>query len=255
MKLYFDMEATLAEGGDTVGFFADYAGHPFHIACASLRRDRGHAASTSLRKDRGHRAIIGEQVPGRAWDEANYVGHHLTQTEARELLHQLTSQQQAGVKIFTHNGTGFDFLLLGLEAGRLAEAAQLALDSYDLCFQLLCMLGYPVGLEAISLGMGLGSKENGGELIPGLWEAGKVEEVLVHLLDDTRLLRSIIEEVEKTKVIKWYTRSGNFRAVHVPKLLTVQECLKLPPVDNSWMDKPWKREDFIEWIETNLLSE
>jgi hypothetical protein len=153
-----------------------------------------------------------------------------------------------GVKVFAHNGTGFDWQLLARITGRTELCKALCLSSYDLCFQMLCTLGYPIGIQAIAEGFKLPDKEMSGGDAPIEWHAGNYDAVRDYVVGDVLRLEQAVLETMRKKAITWRTKKGGLRSQSMTRFLTVEECLALPLPDTSWMDKPIEREDVISWI-------
>ena len=54
--------------------------------------------------------------------------------------------------------------------------------------------------------------------------------------------------------IQWITKKGYRKAEILPRLKTVEEVLKDPEPDQSWMDTPLERSKFIKWIPESVLK-
>jgi hypothetical protein len=152
--------------------------------------------------------------------------------------------------ILTHNGVGFDLDILAEESGMRKECAELAMNSVDTMFHFFCLQGYPVGLDAISKGMGLKGKTEGmhGGLAPVMWAEGKFEEVLAYVTQDVISTLEVALAVEKEKRVKWISKRGKLNIVHIPRWLTAEESLTIREPDTSWMTDPMRRSKFLEWM-------
>ncbi len=118
-------------------------------------------------------------------------------------------------------------------------------------FHVLCQLGHGVGLDAAARGMGLAGKPEGmnGGLAPTLWAEGKREEVLRYVGHDARTTLDVARACESCGEFRWVARSGRLRCMTLGEgWLTVEEALRLPLPDTSWMDEPWPREKFTGWM-------
>lgn len=212
--------------------------YPFHISCASVRYSTG-------------KNIV---LVGGTHERPHVRG--LGRAEVVDLLDLLIEEQAKNdAMIFTHNGSSFDYRLLAQETGRYGDAARLMLDSYDLCFQLLCTLGYPVGLGSLCLGMGLPGKLEKGEDAPLLWEQQYFERVLDYVSGDTLALKRVLRWIQSHKYAAWTSQNGNASGVVVGKFLTVRECLRLPKPDTSWMEHALVPTEQIQWIVPHVRSE
>lgn len=163
-------------------------------------------------------------------------------------LLRLADKISEGHKVFAHNGVNFDWQLLARITGEHALCASLCLQSYDLCFQAICTLGYPIGLNSIARAVGSNEKEMEGGDAPSEWHAGNYDDVIRYVSGDVKRLRDVILYIFKTGALTWYTRAGIQRSISMPRLLTVEQCLELPLPDTSWMTDPISREDNIAWM-------
>ena len=191
---------------------------------------------------------------------------------ALHLLYVLKDAVEHGYSIVTWNGLSFDFRVLGIESGDVHLAKELALQHIDPCFEAFCKNGYPVGLNAVSLGLGFKGKvhevvlKSGEKLMkmegsqaPALWRAGEIPAVLEYLKGDVVSLLEVVEAIEKQGQIRWTSKSGRPMKLEMD-LLTVEDCLQLPVPDTSWMKDPWTRDKFAGWlnlpaIETDELED
>lgn len=164
-----------------------------------------------------------------------------------DYLHAMVNR---GYTILTWNGLGFDWWQLAFESGLYSECAELAINHVDPMFQVLCVKGFPVGLDAVSKGLGLAGKTEGmsGALAPQMWAEGKFQEVLDYVQQDVRATLQVALEIEKRKGLTWIAKSGRRNTLPIPRLLTAQEASQLPLPDTSWMTDPLPRERFTAWM-------
>lgn len=184
----------------------------------------------------------------------NPDGTHAPQMSRQEcatLVHNLQSATAKGYRLLAHNGAGFDLDILAEESGLYAECADLAINSVDTMLQILCVKGYPVGLDAIAKGMGFPGKPEGmkGSLAPQMWADGKFDEVLSYVAQDVRSTLEVALEIEKRRGLTWIAKSGKRNSLPIQRLLTVAEALQLPEPDTSWMSDPMPRSRFLGWME------
>ena len=173
--------------------------------------------------------------------------------EAQSLVKYLTSAADSGYQIVTWNGLGFDFDILAEESGMLPDCRELALNHTDMMFHIFCLKGYPLGLDKAAKGMGLKGKPFGmsGEMAPRMWKDGQFQEVLEYSRQDVRTTLDLAEIVEKQHQLRWLSNRGKPQRLAIPAgWLPVQEALKLPLPDTSWMSDPWPRTKFTKWLET-----
>ena len=171
-------------------------------------------------------------------------------TAAIEYLKQKT---QEGYTIITHNGLGFDFVILAEESGQLEDCRHLAKSHVDMMFHFFCGKGFPIRLNAAAKAIGLSKPENvDGSVAPQLWKQGDCQTVLDYVAQDCRLTLDVAEASEKVKRISWITARGTTSHFELPAgWLTVEEAVQLPLPDTSWMDKPWPRSKFTDWLSTS----
>lgn len=175
----------------------------------------------------------------------------LSKAEAGKLVAELQKLVREGYTLVSWNGLGFDFTILAEESGETAACAALALDHVDMLFHVLCTLGYPVGLQKASEGMGLPGKTAGvsGAEAPAMWAAGRHREIMDYCVQDVRLTLQLAELCEEKKLFSWVTQKGARRQLPLPHgWLSVREALKLPVPDTSWMTEPLHRSHFAGWL-------
>ena len=171
--------------------------------------------------------------------------------ETMEMEDSLFALTQFDNKVVTWNGLSFDFRVLADESGMLEECSYLAMNHVDMMFQILCIKGYPAGLNAVAKGMGLEGKTEGmsGALAPIMWKGTDEDrkKVIEYVIQDAKTTYEVYKAIEEHKYIKWTSKSGKPQFMPIPKWLTVKECLSLPLPDTSWMTNPMKREDMYSW--------
>jgi hypothetical protein len=172
-----------------------------------------------------------------------------------DMFAYLCDKEARGYKILTWNGLGFDFDVLAEESG--ADCADLALNHIDMMFHLFCLKGFPLGLNAAALGMGLPGKTEGmdGALAPELWQNGEYEKVLEYVSQDVRTTLALAQAVDAAGKLNWTAKSGRANSVPIPRWLTCREALDLPLPDTKWMTDPWSRRKFTEWIPAQPLPD
>jgi len=175
----------------------------------------------------------------------------MSQEDAQGLVQYLAKMAAQGYRILTWNGLGFDFDILAEESNAAAGCRECALRHVDMMFHVFCSLGYPVGLEKAAQGMGVPGKPPGmsGVKAPKLWAEGHYQEVLDYVAQDVRTALEIARTGEKRRRFEWITRKGTKNSLPLTNgWLTVQEALRLPEPDTSWMSKPLSRREFTAWM-------
>lgn len=151
----------------------------------------------------------------------------MSKPDANQMLDFLWSVHKKGDKIFTWNGTGFDWRMLAANTGELDACVELALTSYDPAFQVLAQRGMMPALDGVLSGFKLPNKPMKGSKAPEKWEKGEYQEVIDYVISDTTNLRAIAERIEKSRGVRWTSHSGNMNFVpFVRGFLTVEQCLE-----------------------------
>jgi len=181
---------------------------------------------------------------------------HMSQAEVRSMIEQFAAWVDEGYTLLSWNGLGFDFNVLAEESGLTEECARIALDHVDMMFHVVCALGYPVALGKAAEGLGLPGKSGGisGCDAPVMWAQGRFAEVLEYNTQDSRLALAIALEAERRGELLWVTRRGT--KGHMPLAQgwrSVQEALRTPLPDTSWMSDPPTREEFTSWLPSASL--
>ena len=74
--------------------------------------------------------------------------------------------------------------------------------------------------------------------------------VLSYVAQDVRTVMDIAQRVDAVRQVQWTARSGRVNRVPIRRWLTVQEAMRLPEPDTSWMRNPWPRGKFTGWLKT-----
>ena len=173
----------------------------------------------------------------------------MSRSTALELLRHLRSEQERGIPIVTWNGLGFDFRWLGVAAGDVELAAQIALDHFDPMFQFFCQRGFPVGLAKVGEGLGVTqTKTMSGKDAPQAWRDGRHAEVIAYVRGDVQITAAIIRRIAEERGVRWRTQRGTLSGEPMPQLKPVRELIDLPTPDQSWMSEPIPKSKFFEWI-------
>lgn len=186
----------------------------------------------------------------------------MTREGAMRILAALEDAVRLGDTLVTWNGAGFDFRLLADETGRHADCVRLAMASVDMMFQVLCERGHPLSLDAALKGAGLPPKMDevrlrGGESVhisgaeaPQFWQAGEYAAVAAYCAADAERTAALAALCQRSHRLAWISQKGRPNEIYLRTgWLTVEQCLSLPLPDTSWMTKPMRREDVLEWTE------
>ena len=148
------------------------------------------------------------------------------------------------------NGLSFDLKWIGHQAEDIPFAARIALKSFDPMFQFFNQAGFPVALGKVAEGMGISQEKlMDGADAPRQWRAGKHQEVMDYCLGDCQMTNLIICAIQKAKQVRWVTARGSISSKPMPRLKSVEEVIRDPEPDQSWMDTPMAKENFYKWIE------
>ncbi|MGA9533929.1 MAG: ribonuclease H-like domain-containing protein [Anaerolineales bacterium] len=235
MKLAaFDLEIA-AQIPDGVDDWSAY--EPLGISCAAV--------------------ALGDVAPVKFWSGVP----RMTREDCQQLVWDLIQLEEDGYTLVTWNGCGFDFRVLAQESGMVEECGRLAFGHVDLMLVVTFTKGWYLSLQKALEGAGLSGKlkhvalsdgsaidEMNGAQAPGLWAAGEHEAVLAYLEQDVVQLLALAEQVAARGEIRWTSNKGNLQRVPLSRLLTVQECFRIPEPDTSWMTDPPTREQFVAWI-------
>ena len=198
-----------------------------------------------------HGAQAVETINGYGKNDAGMPQPQMSRDECVALVATLQEHVRQGYTLLTWNGLGFDFDILAEESGMHAACCELARAHVDMMFHFFCLKGYPLGLDTAAKGMGLAGKPEGmdGAQAPLLWQQADYEKVLDYVTQDVITTLEVAEAIAARGQIRWRTRAGKPSRVAIPIWLTVNEALKLPVPDNSWMREPMTRARFTGWME------
>jgi hypothetical protein len=118
-------------------------------------------------------------------------------------------------------------------------------------FHVFCDRGFPVALDKAAQALGIPGKPPGmsGVLAPRLWAQGRFQDVMDYVSQDVRIALQIAVKCESQRRFDWLTRRGTVSSMALPRgWLTVQEALRLPEPDTSWMSSPIPRREFTRWL-------
>ena len=203
---------------------------PFHIPVAATAIHNGE-----------ERIWYSEEADGRP-------ALNLTRQRAHELLKYLDEMQQAGFMVCAWNGLGFDLKWIGHQADDMGLAARIALKSYDPMFQFFNQAGFPVGLEKVAQAMGISQEKlMDGADAPKEWRAGNFRKVMDYCLGDCQMNNLIMLAIQKAEETRWVTGKGQIRSKPTPRFKTVEEVIRDPEPDQSWMDTPMSKLKFYQW--------
>ena len=228
--LAFDIEIAKELPDD----FDDFkANRPLGVSCAAALTDEGELTIWHGGKQEG-----------------KYT-EQMTEAEVSEMVDYLWDMIQKGYQIYTWNGLGFDFDILFEESGEDERCKQIARSHVDMMFNFFCIKGYAISLDKASKGMGLEGKTKGmdGALAPKMWREGRYDQVLSYVAQDVRVTLGLAQQCDRKKQVRWTSNRGRDQVCRLPNgWLPVEQALKLPEPDTSWMSTPWPRSKFTGWL-------
>ena len=228
--LAFDIEISKELPDD----FSDFkANRPLGISCAAALTDEGDFSVWHGGKKDGE------------------FTEQMKETEILEMINYLWDMFQTGYQIYTWNGLGFDFDILFEESGGDERCKQMARSHVDMMFHFFCIKGYAISLDKAARGMGLEGKTEGmdGALAPKMWRQGKFTQVLDYLAQDVRITLGLAQQCDHKRKVRWTSNRGREQECSLPEgWLPVDQALKLPEPDTSWMSTPWPRSKFCGWL-------
>lgn len=186
---------------------------------------------------------------------------HMTKETALDMLQVMKEFVDEGRTLLSFNGAQFDFKVLAQITGKRNLCAQLALNHYDIMYDVFLHKGYFVGLDSVlkfhdmgkvhkvTLSDGKVLPNMDGSKAPELWKEGEKEAVLEYLRGDVDGLLKVAEVIEERNKIEWYSRKGNYIKVPTEMLLVKDGLEEIKEPNNSWMEDPVTREDTLEWME------
>ncbi len=211
---------------------------PFHISVATTAIHNGEERMWYSEDDEGRPAL------------------NLTKQRAHELLEYLDEMQQKEFIVCAWNGLNFDLKWIGHQADDMALAARIALKSYDPMFQFFNQAGFPVSLGKVAEGMGIPQKKlMDGEDAPKEWRAGNYQKVMDYCLGDCQMTNLIVLAIQKAREVRWVTGRGRISSKPMPRIKTVEEVIRDPEPDQSWMDTPIPKSKFYKWIQEVIGTE
>ena len=200
-------------------------------------------------------AVAATQIHGgehRLWFSTDASGQPRVQLErqhAQELLQYLEQMQHTGHAICAWNGLGFDLRWIARAANDVPTASRIARAMYDPMYQFFKLKGFPVGLDAVAKGLRIGmNKTMNAADAPREWRAGNHQRVCDYVLGDARMTNEVVSAIIRRREIAWITQRGKLSTVPVPRLRTVEDCMRDPMPDQSWMDSPIPQEKFTRWL-------
>jgi hypothetical protein len=199
-------------------------------------------------------ALPGDAKDPIIWHGKTFDGKpsaRLSPPEAKQIVDELMRLVAKGYTLLTWNGLGFDLDVLGEEADLRQPCRTLAMDHVDMMFHVFCDRGFPVALDKAAQALGIPGKPSGmsGALAPRLWAQERFQDVIGYVSQDARITLQVAMRCEDQQRFDWMTRRGAVSSMDLPRgWLTVQEAMRLPEPDTSWMNSPIPRREFTRWL-------
>jgi hypothetical protein len=192
---------------------------------------------------------------------------HMTVDTAKNLVYKMVEYTEQGYFLYGWNLVKFDIPVLAYFTGLFEILGKLALESIDPMAIVTFNKGYYLSLNSSLVGAGVSEKVHevilndgshlekmSGMLAPTLWRSGEIEAVKTYLHGDITAPLELATAIEKNNGIKWFSKTGKPMFVK-SELLQFKDLFTIRTPNNSWMDNPPQRKDFINWIPENVLSE
>lgn len=168
---------------------------------------------------------------------------------AHAVLEYLRAEQRRGTRVCAWNGLSFDLRWLAHVAGDPGLGREVALELYDPMFQFAAQKGFPIGLAAVAEGFGLAQKKlMSADRAPLEWQAGNTQLVLDYVAGDCTLTNQVVAAIEQAACVKWRTKKGTISSESLPRLRQVQDVMKDPEPDQSWMSEPKPMSSYWAWM-------
>ena len=192
----------------------------------------------------------GEERVWYSQDEEGRPALNLTQQRAHELLEYLEQMQQMEFMVCAWNGLSFDLKWIGNQADDMALAARIALKSYDPMFQFFNQTGFPVGLAKVAQAMGISQQKLMDSAdAPREWREGNYQKVMDYCLGDCQMTNLVVLAIQKARQTRWVTGRGHISSKPTPRFKSVEEVIRDPEPDQSWMDTPIPKVKFYKWVQ------
>lgn len=183
----------------------------------------------------------------------NFIARQLSGGRLSELILWLQVQTgPGGYRMITWGGAGFDLKLMAELSGMYDECRRLAREHVDMMFGVLSARGYPVALKAACIAHRIECKPDGfsGADVPDAWEypdnrAGIID----YCVSDAAATLRLYRESSQLQGLNWISKSGTPRTLLLPHgWRTVEEALRTPEPDTSWMTEPQPRSKYTGWL-------
>lgn len=195
-------------------------------------------------------ALVSEQETGMVWYSS--PGNLAMNPDAvMQMVRYLDYLIRKGHEIITWNGLGFDWRELAFEIGDTELPAKLARITYDPCYAMLKLRGFPIGLDSAAVGCGFEGKrkEVGGEQAVSMWHNALLRPaVMDYCIQDARITMQIGQYIREHGYLKWITKSNRISDQDI-SLLPTRYYMRLAMPDQSWMDDPPNEDGFVGWLE------
>ncbi|MCH2212749.1 MAG: 3'-5' exonuclease [Fuerstiella sp.] len=186
----------------------------------------------------------------------NQPAPQMSREDVTAFVQYLLEVSRQGLTPLSWNGLSFDLDVLAEESGLVGSCRELATAHVDMMFHVVCEKGFPVSLGNAASGLGLPGKLAGVEGMdaPSLWAEGRFETVTEYVAQDVRTTLAVALKSEQRKSFAWKTRKGSVSSMPLSRgWLSVEEALRLPLPDTSWMSAPISRCDFTAWLSGDAL--
>lgn len=155
-----------------------------------------------------------------------------------------------GAKFVTWNGLGFDFSVLSEEMKAKDFLVEIALDHYDLQYQVIKSVGYPISRQRAAQGFGIETKPYVGKHMPRFWIEGKQETVLEYLKQNLRVTLEIAMCMDQSKQIILREKKEDYvRDLILKRIAQVWELRGITTPDRVNIPEKFSDSKIMYWME------
>lgn len=180
----------------------------------------------------------------------------MTETVASAVVDQIIELLEAGAVLYTFNGAAFDLKLLWMLSKR-DELKKIALTHCDLLVDFVADTRYYSSMDSFATPT-LGAEEaktNNGAWAVTAWFDGQASEVLQYCVNDTVVLKRLVQHIQKYGALKRRTKAGKESVWVLPtlngKVRTVDNALQNARDVPTWMSDPPALPN-IQWAKSSV---
>lgn len=176
----------------------------------------------------------------------------MTAPEVRLMLSDLSAYD----KVVTWNGAQFDFWVLGVEAGDMESARNLARGDKHIDLMMLFCATRRHRLALKQAAAACGSHKGGGGIesgidAPALWAQGEFTRAIEYVTQDAQATMDVYQYMLSHRGFEWVSKKGRlmrYTTRFLPDCWSVKSLLEAdwPPPD-GWITDPVVKDGFTRW--------